>query len=224
MSKLTFQKTELLVVVMLLSFVSCNAQPSRCNTRVSQCDSLVVKCDSLAELVEKTDSVKEAAMVCRDSLNRKCVNPIVEQDTLKCSNIPIDSITNIISHFKRVECELQDKNPQDTVRVITKKVLPRKYNEVLRYILLDEDNYKTNDIVFGLFSSSIKYKIIQSRRKYVYAEFDFGLRKWQILDSNNEVLFQGDIKENNLQMLRFSRLIFPDDVTLKILQDNLKAL
>ncbi len=214
MSKPTFQKAELLVVVMLLSCVCCNAQPGRCNTSVSQCDSLV----------EETDSVKEAAVGCRDSSNRKCVNPIVEQDTLKCPNIPIDSITNIISHFKRVEYELQGKNPQDTVRVITKKVLPRKYNEVLRYILLDDDNYKTNDIVFGLFSSSIKYKIIQSRRKYVYAEFDFGLRKWQILDSNSEVLFQGDIKENNLQMLRFSRLIFPDDVTLKILQDNLKAL
>ena len=214
MSKTTFQKAELLVVVMLLSCVCCNAQPGRCNTSVSQCDSLV----------EETDSVKEAAVGCRDSSNRKCVNPIVEQDTLKCPNIPIDSITNIISHFKRVEYELQGKNPQDTVRVITKKVLPRKYNEVLRYILLDDDNYKTNDIVFGLFSSSIKYKIIQSRRKYVYAEFDFGLRKWQILDSNSEVLFQGDIKENNLQMLRFSRLIFPDDVTLKILQDNLKAL
>lgn len=212
MSKLTFQKAKLLAVVMLLSCVSCNAQPSRSNTSVSQCDSLV----------EETDSVKKAAVVHRDSL--KCINPIVEQDTLKCPNVPIDSIINIISHFKKVECELQGKNPQDTVRVIAKKVLPRKYNEVLRYILLDDDNYKTNDIVFGLFSSSIKYKIIQSRRKYIYAEFDFGLRKLQILDSNSKVLFQGDIKENNLQMLRFSRLIFPDDVTLKILQDNLKAL
>lgn len=214
MSKPTFQKAELLVVVMLLSCVCCNALPSRCNTSVSQCDSLV----------DEIDSVKTAAVVCRDSLNRKCVNPIIEQDTLKFPNIPSDSITNIISHFKRVECELQGKNPRDTVRVITKKVLSRKYNEVLRYILSDDDNYKTNDILFGLFSSSIKYKIIQSHRKYVYAEFDFGLRKWQIFDSNREVLFQGDIKENNLQILRFSRLIFPDDVTLKLLQDNLKAL
>ena len=214
MRKLIFQKAKLLAVVMLLSYVSCNAQPSRSNTSVSQSDSLV----------EETDSVKKAAVVHSDSLNRKCINPIVEQDTLKCPNMPMDSIINIISHFKRVECELQGKNPQDTVRVITKKVLPSKYNEVIRYILLDDDNYTTNDIVFGLFSSSIKYKIIQSRRKYVYAEFDFGLRKWQILDSNSKVLFYGDIKENNLQLLRFSRLIFPDDVTLKILQDNLKAL
>lgn len=224
MSILTLQKAKLLFVVMLLSCVSCNAQPSRCNTRVSQCDSLVVKCDSLAEHADSVKKCCNPTIACSDSLKRKCVNPIVDQDSIKSPSIPIDSISNIISHFKRVECELQGKNPQDTVRVITKKVLPRKYNEVLRYILLDEDNYKTNDIVFGLFSSSIKYKIIQSRRKYVYAEFDFGLRKWQILDSNNEVLFQGDIKENNLQMLRFSRLIFPDDVTLKILQDNLKAL
>lgn len=217
MNKQTLQKAKLLFVVMLLSCISCIAQPSRCNTRVSQCDSLAEQADSVKKCCKQT-------IVCSDSLKRKCVNSIVEQDTLKCPNIPIDSIINIISYFKRVECELQGKNPQDTLRVITKKVLPRKYNEVLRYILLDDDNYKTNDIVFGLFSSSITYKIIQSRRKYVYAEFDFGLRKWQILDSNSKVLFQGDIKENNLQMLRFSRLIFPDDVTLKILQDNLKAL
>jgi len=97
-------------------------------------------------------------------------------------------------------------------------------NEVLIYILLDEDNYKSNDIVFGLFSSSIRYKLYQSKKKYVFVEFDFGLRKWQILDSKKDVLFQGDIKENNLQMLRFSRMVFPEDTTLKILQDNLKAL
>lgn len=213
MSKLILLKAKLLVVILLYS-VSCNAQPNCCHTSVSQCDSLV----------EETDSIKKVVVVCRDSLNLKCVNHIVEQDTLKSPNIPIDSINNIISHFKRVECELQGQNPQDTIRVIVKKVIPRKYNEVLRFILLDDDNYKTDDIVFGLFSSSIKYKIIQSRRKYVYAEFDFGLRKWQILDSNNEVIIRRDIKENNLQMLRFSRLLFPDDITLKILQDNLKAL
>lgn len=214
MSKLIIQKAELLVVVILLYSVSCNAQPGRCHTSESQCDSLAVE----------TDSVKKAVVVCQDSLNLKCVNHIVEQDTLNSPNIPIDSINNIISHFKKVECELQSQNPQDTIRVIVKKVIPRKYNEVLRFILLDDDNYKTNDIVFGLFFSSIKYKIIQSRRKYVYAEFDFGLRKWQILDSNNEVIIRRDIKENNLQILRFSRLIFPDDITLKIFQDNLKAL
>lgn len=221
---ITFKNVKLLLVVMVLLYVCFNAQSSRCNTHQSQCDSLVVKCDSSSKQEDSASQCCIAVSECCDSSVRKCLRSMIELDTLICAYIHVDSITNLISHFKRAECELQCKNPQDTVRYTTNKVLPYKYNEVLRYILLDEDNYKTNDIVFGQFSSSIKYKIIQSRRKYIYAEFDFGLKKWQILDSNNEILFQGDIKENNLQMLRFSRLIFPDDVTMKILQDNLKAL
>ena len=202
---------------MVLSCVSCNAQPSRCNDSVSRCDSLVEEKDS-------TNKHCDTTKVCSDSLNRNHVKHIIEQDTLTCVNTSIDSITNIISHFRKVECELQNRNPQDTTRVNSKKILPRKWNEVLRYILLDEDNYKSNDIIFGLFSSFVRYKLYQSKKKYVFVEFDFGLRKWQILDSQKDILFQGDIKENNLQMLRFSRMVFSEDETLKILQDNLKTL
>lgn len=213
-----FLKTKLLFAVMVLSCLSCNAQS--CNDdSVSRCDSLVVHCDSLV----KKDSINrhcDSIRVCKDSLNRNHL----KQDTLTCVNTSIDSITNIIAHFRKAECELQDRNPQDTARVDSKKLLPDKLNEVLRFILLDEDNYKSNDIVYGLFSSSIRYKLYQSRKKYVFVEFDFGLRKWQILDSKKDVLFRGDIKENNLQMLRFSRMVFPEDKTLKILQNNLKAL
>lgn len=224
MSNLTFKKTNLLIVVMMLSCVSCNAQPRRCNTSVSHDDSLVVRGDSLVNDKDSINRHSDSIKVCRDSLNRIHVKPIIEQDTLTCANTSIDSITNIIEHFRKVECKLQNRNPNDTIRVNIEKILPHKWNEVLRYILLDEDNYKSNDIVYGLFSSSIRYKLCQSRKKYVYAEFDFGLRKWQLLDSNEEVLFQGDIKENNLQMLRFSRIIFPEDKTLKIIQNNLKSL
>lgn len=223
MSKRTFTKQKLLFTTMVLSCVGCNAQPSRCNDSVSRSDSHIVRSDSLLEK-DFSNRLCDSTKIYSDLLRRHPVKHIIEQDTLICVNISIDSITNIITHFRKVECELQNINPQDTTRVVSKKILPRKLNEVLRYILLDEDNYQSNDIVFGLFSSSVRYKLCQSKKIYVYAEFDFGLRKWQILDSNSKVLFQGDIKENNLQMLRFSRLIFPDDVTLKILQDNLKAL
>ena len=100
-------------------------------------------------------------------------------------------------------------------------MLPRGLNNVLKYILLDPENHKTNDIVYGLFSSSICYKFNQTKEEYVYIEHDFGLRKWRILNSEKEQLYMGDMKENNLQLLRFSRLVFPDDLTLKILYNNL---
>ena len=218
MGKLNFRKTRLLFMMIVLSCVGCNAQQIRCRTKVTQCDSLVVKSDSM-------NNSCDTMAVCCDLLKQTTgEEQVAEQDLIMCINETIDSITEIISHFKRVECELQCGKSYDTTNVGTKKVLPRKYNEVLRFLLLDNDNYKTNEIVYGLFSSSIRYKIIQSRCKYIYAEFDFGLSKWQILDSENKVLFQGDMKENSLQMLRFSRIVFPEDETLKVLQDNLKTL
>lgn len=198
------KKIKLLIAAMLLLVVSCNAFSNQFDSKSAQCDTVIVRSDSI---IAQNDSV--------DSL---CVKKII------CANNVKDSITDIILNFNKVECKLQGKNPKDTNRIEVKKKLPRKLNEVLRFILLDEDNYKTNDIVYGTFSSSIRYKIIKSRKIYVYAEFDFGLRKWQILNSKEEVLFQGDIKENNLQMLRFSRIVFPDDETLRILQNNLKSL
>ncbi|HIT16445.1 MAG TPA: hypothetical protein IAA88_08715 [Candidatus Avimuribaculum pullicola] len=198
------KKIKLLIAAMLLLVVSCNAFSNQLDSKSAQCDTVIVRSDSI---IAQNGSV--------DSL---CVKKII------CANNVKDSITEIILNFKKVECKLQGKNPKDTNRIEVKKKLPRKLNEVLRYILLDEDNYKSNDIVYGAFSSTIRYKIIQSRRIYVYAEFDFGLRKWRILNSKEEVLFQWDIKENNLQMLRFSRVVFPEDETLKILQNNLKSL
>ena len=223
MNKLICQKTKLLLAVMVLSCISCNAQSSRGNDSVSCCDSLVVHCDSLVE-IDSINRHSDSIQLCSDSLNGNHVKHIIEHETLICVNTPIDSIINIITHFRKVECELQNRNSQDSTRIDSKKTLPWKLNEVLRYMLLDEDNYKSNDVVFGLFSSSVRYKLFQSKKKYIFVEFDFGLRKWQILDSKKTLLFQGDIKENNLQMLRFSRVVFPEDETLKILYNNLRVL
>lgn len=223
MSNRILKKTNLLFAVIVFSCLSYNAQLGRCNDSVSCCDSLIICRDSLVEK-NSTNRLCDSSKVCSDSLNRNPVKHIIRHDTLAYVNTSIDSIINIIAHFRKVECELQDRNPQDITNIKSPKILPRKLNEVLRYILLDEDNYKSNDIVFGLFSSSIRYKLYQSKKKYVFAEFDFGLRKWQILDSKKDILFQGDIKENNLQILRLSRIVFPEDEMLKILQVNLKAL
>lgn len=223
MNKLAFKGTKWLITAMILPVVCCNAHPSCCNSKNVQCDSAIVHCDSIIARKDSIDTRCISAGMCHDSINNNKTERI-KCDSIICVNTANDSITNIILNYRKVECVLQDKNPQDTARVNTKKMLPRKLNEVLRYILLDEDNYKSNDIVYGIFSSSISYKLYQSRRNYVYAEFDFGLKKWRILDSKKGVLFQGDIKENNLQMLRFSRVVFPKDETLKIMQNNLKSL
>ncbi len=212
-------KTKLLIMVMLLPVVSCNATPNYCNSKCVKCQPVIV-CSDLVILHENS---LDSACISKETICDSISND-GKSDSIIYANTITDSIANIILNFRKVECELQNRNPQDTTKVNAKKILPRKLNEVLRYILLDEDNYKSNDIVYGLFSSSIRYKLYQSRKNYVFVEFDFGLRKWQILNSKEDVLIQGDIKENNLQMLRFSRMVFPKDETLKILHDNLRAL
>ena len=145
-------------------------------------------------------------------------------DSTIYANAVNDSITDIILRAKKICCKLQVRNLQDSTRTDTLKMMPRDLRNVFKYMILDPDNYKSNDIVYGLFSPSICYKICQSRRKYVYVEFDFGLRKWRLLDSKKEVLHTGDMKENNLQFLRFSRAIFPKDKVLRLLHNNLKSL
>ncbi len=225
MNNLHLNKIKWLFAAMLLSCACCNAQPSHVNAEICvHCDSIASQCDSNVTHNDSIALLCDSVVTHRDSIGQLCDSTMMKSDSTIVINAINDSIADIISNSKIIICELQTLNPQDTTRTEKRKMLPRKLNEVFKFIISDSDNYKSNDIVYGLFSSSIRYKLCQARKKYVYAEFDFGLRKWQLLDSNEEVLFQGDIKENNLQMLRFSRIIFPEDKTLKIIQNNLKSL
>lgn len=222
MKKKLFLTKWLIAVVLLI--LCCNIQPSYCDEKSTMSDSLNVSCDSTKMLTTQpleisTDSIEMDF----DSL---CVYLNAHQDdsdSAVCLNVLNDSIAHIISKFYKVECELLNNFPQDSIKVST-KVLPRKYNEVLRFLISDKENYKSNDIVYGLYSPSISYKLYQSKRIYICIDFDFGLKKWRITGSNEETLFMGDIKENNLHILRFSSIVFPEVETLKILHDNFKSL
>ena len=222
MKKNLFLTKWLIAVVLLI--LCCNIQPSYCDEKSTMSDSLNVSCDSTKMLTTQpleisTDSIEM-------DFDLLCVYLNAHQDdsdSAVCLNVLNDSIAHIISKFYKVECELLNNFPQDSIKVST-KVLPRKYNEVLRFLISDKDNYKSNDIVYGLYSPFISYKLYQSKRIYICIDFDFGLKKWRIIGSNEETLFMGDIKENNLHILRFSSIVFPEVETLKILHDNLKSL
>lgn len=225
MNKQTLFLTKWLLAIVLF-ILCCNIQPSYCIEKGIMSESINVSCDSIKILhtAQPLEISSDSIEMDFDSL---CIYLKAHQnvsDSTAYLNVLNDSIANIIFRFKKVECELQNNFPQDSIEVSTKKVLPRKYNEVLRFLISDKENYKSNDIVYGLYSPSISYNLYQSKRIYICIDFDFGLKKWRITGSNEETLFMGDIKENNLHILRFSSIIFPKAETLKILHDNLKSL
>lgn len=215
MDKSVIKKTRCLFAIMLLLCVNCNANLNCCHVKRVYNDSLFMHSDSVNE------QSKLQNKCCRSNI-LDCKLHAEKNDSAQCINFFNDSIINIIKKSRRIVCMLGVRNPQDSVRLDTIRVLPYKLKIVLKYLLSDPENYKSNDIVYGNFSSTICYKFYKSKKSYVYVRLDFGLRKMQILDINEKLLCTYDIKENNLQLLRFARTLFSHDLTLKILQNNLK--
>ena len=132
-----------------------------------------------------------------------------------------DSVASIIMNAKKIVCELQSNNPDNKTMKDSVKIVNRDLRAVIKYLFFDEENFKSDDVVYGVFQSWVCYKFILSKKKIVYLEMDFGLRKWRLLDKDKNQLCTQDMKKNNMQFLRLTRLIFPEDKILKILKDNL---
>lgn len=134
-----------------------------------------------------------------------------------------DSIASIMLDTKSVTCELQSKNPADTLRQDTVTKVPSKMHTVIQYLFFNEKNFQSNDTVFGYFDSWACYKFEAKKKQIVYLEMDFSLRKWRLLDKNKKIICESDMKENSMQFLHFTRLLFPKDKTLELLNHNLSA-
>ncbi len=134
-----------------------------------------------------------------------------------------DSIVSIVINAKTITCELQSKNPIDTLRQDTIKIVPEKLHSIIQYLFFNTDNFQSADTVYAKFDSWVRYKFETKKKQAVYLELDFGLRKWRLLDANNKAICTQDMKELNTQFLYFTRLLFPKDLTLNLMSENLKA-
>lgn len=134
-----------------------------------------------------------------------------------------DSVASIVFDAKAVTCELQAKNPTDTLRTDSISKVPEKLVPALQYLIANPDNYQSNDTVFARFNSWVCYKFEAKKKQVVYLEMDFGIKKWRLLDAKKKVICGSDMKENNMQFIYFTRLLFPKDKTLELLNNNLKA-
>lgn len=192
---------------------------------ISACDTLIVS-DSISGLVlyPKVDTLDTTAdtITVVDTLLKD--EPLESNLVLKTrdSILVSDSLINILLKARKVECKLLSQNPSDTTRSTSSKVVPRYYINVIKFLLLDQSNYLTNDIVYGLFKPDVSYKFYLPNKDYLYVQLDFGLKKWKILDSDIHELAIADMKNSAYYFLLLTKYLFPNDTTLELLYDTLK--
>ncbi len=151
--------------------------------------------------------------------------PSVSQlDALKVRSQLNDSVIKILKRPQVITCVLGTANPVDTARIDTARVMPRNLYPVLDFLFWDPSNFVSNDIVFGNFVPSASYIIKGQKSGIVTLEFDFGLKKWRIQDEHSNIILTADMKEEALPLLRLTRIIFPKDITLQLLYENLTSI
>lgn len=134
-----------------------------------------------------------------------------------------DSIASIMLNPKSVTCTLQSKSPTDSLRQDTVCIVPKDFHTVVKYLFFDERNFKSDDTVYGKFTSWACFTFNGKKKQTLYLELDFGLSKWRLLNSEKKQICSCDMKENNKQFLHLVRILFPNDKTLKILHENIYA-
>lgn len=160
---------------------------------------------------------------CRNYGNSIYVDCLLAPDTMK-SNFPIkDSIRNIMQHPHKITCLLARASDVDSLRSDTTKDLPTEMYSIFNFLFWSPTNFESNNIVYGIFSSSVNYIIKGRKDQQITIQFDFGLKKWRLLDKDSHVVLTADLKNENLQILRLTRLLFPNDTTLQLINENLTS-
>lgn len=135
-----------------------------------------------------------------------------------------DSVASIIFDAKTITCELQPKVTVDSLRHDSILKVPEKLVSTLQYLFFNPDNFQSDETVFANFTSWVCFKFEAKKKQVVYLEMDFGIHKWKLLDSQKKLICQADMKECNMQFLYFTRVLFPNDKALEILNNNLKSI
>lgn len=135
-----------------------------------------------------------------------------------------DSISNIIIDANKISCKLIKENCEDSISKQNFMEVPSKFCPTVKFLFLNEQNFQSNDLVFGQFAPWVEYVFYAKKKGRVKLELDFGLRKWRLLNQENEQIFGGDMKEMNMQFLYLTRLLFPNDEILNLLNEKIKYL
>ena len=146
-----------------------------------------------------------------------------KSDTIKL-NFPMkDSLSKIMRHPRKITCVLGCANYIDSLRSDTTKDLPKEMYSIFNFLFWSPTNFESNNIVYGTFSTSVNYIIKGRNDQQLTIQFDFGLKKWRLLDKDSRIVLTADLKNENLQLLRLTRLLFPNDTTLQLMNENLTS-
>ncbi len=159
---------------------------------------------------------------CQASGKKELQRLLASQKEVGYGKVMSDSIASIIFGAKNVQCFLPSESMADSARVDTIACVSTCLRNTLVCIFFNEQNFQGNDTVYGRFKPWATYKFKINRKRVVYLELDFSLSKWRLLDNNKREICAQDTRDGNMELLYLTRLIFADDKTLKLLNENLK--
>lgn len=141
----------------------------------------------------KTTKMEGYAVVGNDTVMRKAVG---------------DSIYSIITKAKTVTASLKLKTLDGKRDSVVNVKVGKNDKYVLNFILSAPSNYETNDIVYGKYVPNFTLNFIAAKGKSCSANFDFGLRKWNVCDASGKELVIYDLPTTDV--LRLANMLFPD--------------
>ena len=159
-------------------------------------------------------------MSCHANIKNDFKNKFEQEGKTGYKQVLTDSVADIVLEAKKITVSLVGKSTIDSLRQDSVCVLSQKMVSVMQYLLFDPNNFKTDYIVYGHFKPWVSIEIISKKKRKVNIELDFGLSKWRMVDAAGKLLTQKDMQSNNIQFVRFVRMLFPDDKTLCLLNQN----
>lgn len=119
-----------------------------------------------------------------------------------------DSIYTILTNAKSVSASLKLKTKDNKTDSIVNVKVAKNDKYVLNFILSAPSYYESNDTVFGKYVPNFTLNFKASKGRSCSANFDFGLRKWNICDASGNEIVKFDLPTSDV--LRFANQLFPD--------------
>lgn len=119
-----------------------------------------------------------------------------------------DSIYTILTNAKSVSATLKLKAKDNKTDSVVNMKVAKNDKYVLNFILSAPSYYESNDTVFGKYVPNFTLNFKASKGRSCTANFDFGLRKWNICDANGNEIVKFDLPTNDV--LRFANQLFPN--------------
>lgn len=170
-----------------------------------------------------TASIIAVLFLCLSCATSKCGETVskLQSDSTVYSDAISDSIVNIVDKSHSITAKLKHVNRIDTIACDSVRVLNGDEVSIFKFLFFDPQNFKSNEIVYGIFSPTVEFSISKDVKESVVMEIDFGLKKWQMTDKNGDTIYIADIKDTSKHFLRLTRLLFPNDSILNLMEDNL---